>query len=44
MAKVFVSFASKDFALANEVRRWLVDDGHDAFLDRDLDSGILVGD
>jgi WD40 repeat protein len=44
MAKVFVSFASKDFSLADEVRRWLVEDGHDAFLDRDLDNGILAGD
>ena len=44
MARVFVSFASKDAVLADEVHRWLVDDGHDAFLDRDLEDGILVGE
>jgi energy-coupling factor transporter ATP-binding protein EcfA2 len=44
MARVFVSFASKDLPLATEVHRWLADHGHDAFLDRDLHDGILVGD
>ena len=44
MARVFVSHSGKDAALAGEVRRWLVDDGHDVFLDRNLDTGILVGD
>ena len=44
MAKVFVSHASKDAAMAAEVRRWLVDDGHKAFLDQDLSDGILVGE
>ena len=44
MARVFVSHASKDAALAAEVHRWLVDDGHEAFFDQDLSDGILTGD
>src|SRR3954453_13457290 len=44
MAKVFVSHASKDAALASEVRRWLIDDGHKAFLDQDLSDGLVVGE
>ena len=43
MARVFVSHASKDAALAAEVHHWLVDDGHEAFLDYDLSDGLLVG-
>src|SRR4051812_30846642 len=44
MARVFVSHASKDADLAAEVHRWLVDDGHEAFLDQDLSDGILAGE
>src|SRR3954469_7168878 len=44
MARVFVSHSSKDAALAAEVHRWLVDDGHEAFLDQDLADGILAGE
>ena len=44
MARVFVSHSSTDPALAAEVHRWLVDDGHEAFLDQDLYDGIRVGD
>ncbi|SDZ26006.1 WD domain-containing protein, G-beta repeat-containing protein, partial [Geodermatophilus africanus] len=44
MARVLVSHASKDAALAAEVHRWLVDEGHEAFLDRDLADGILAGE
>src|SRR3954447_13614557 len=44
MARVFVSHSGKDAALAGEVHRWLVDDGHEVFLDRDLYDGIRVGD
>jgi hypothetical protein len=33
---VFVSHSSADAALAGEVHRWLVEDGHEAFLDQDL--------
>ena len=44
MARVFVSHASADLALAREVHRWLVDDGHEVFLDHDLRDGIAIGD
>src|SRR5688572_8426796 len=44
MARVFVSLAGKDVALAGQVHRWLVDDGHEVFLDRDLRDGIAVGE
>ncbi|MGR6963201.1 toll/interleukin-1 receptor domain-containing protein [Geodermatophilus sp. URMC 61] len=44
MARVFVSHASKDAALAAEVHRWLVEDGHEPFLDQDLSNGILAGE
>src|SRR3954451_21165459 len=44
MARVFVSHSGKDASLADEVHRWLVDDGHQAFLDQDLYDGIRVGD
>ncbi|MGH3872112.1 MAG: TIR domain-containing protein [Pseudonocardiaceae bacterium] len=44
MAKVFVSHASEDAALAGEVHRWLIDDGHEVFLAQDLRGGIAVGD
>ena len=44
MARVFVSHASTDAALAAEVHRWLVEDRHKAFLDQDLSNGILAGE
>src|SRR3712207_162015 len=44
MARVFVSHASKDAALAAEVHLWLADDGHEVFLDQDLSDGILAGE
>ena len=44
MARVFVSHSSEDGALAGEVHRWLVDDGHEVFLDHDLRDGIVVGE
>ena len=44
MARVFVSHASEDAALADEVHRWLVQDGHEVFLDQDLRDGIVVGE
>jgi hypothetical protein len=42
--KVFISHASEDASAAAELQRWLVDAGHHVFLDRDLRSGIAVGD
>src|SRR3954451_13245236 len=44
MARVFVSHSGKDAALAGEGHRWLVDEGHESFLDQDLYDGIRVGD
>ncbi|MGH3772251.1 MAG: TIR domain-containing protein [Pseudonocardiaceae bacterium] len=44
MARVFVSHASEDAALAGEVHRWLIDDGHEVFLDQDPRDGIAVGE
>jgi hypothetical protein len=44
MARVFVSHASQDLAVAERVHRWLLDDGHQVFLDRSMADGILPGD
>jgi hypothetical protein len=44
MSRVFVSHASRDAALAAEVHRWLIDHGHEAFLDQDLCNGLVVGE
>ncbi len=44
MARVFVSHAGEDLALACDVHRWLIEAGHEAFLDRDLRDGIAVGE
>src|SRR4051794_13716484 len=44
VARVFVSHAGEDAALAGEVHRWLVEDGHEVFLDRDLRDGLVVGE
>jgi biotin carboxylase len=42
VARVFVSHASKDSVLAGEVHRWLVDAGHEVFLDQDPYDGITA--
>jgi len=44
MARVFISHASADAARAGEVHRWLVEDGHEVFLDQDLSDGLVVGE
>ena len=44
MAKVFISHASEDRALAGEVHRWLVEAGHEVFLDQDLRDGVALGE
>ncbi len=44
VARVFVSHASEDRALAGEVHRWLVAAGHEVFLDQDLRDGIALGE
>lgn len=44
MAHVFVSFASPDHEWAGRLHDWLVADGHEVFVDRDLQDGIAVGE
>jgi TIR domain len=44
MARVFISHASEDSELADEVHGWLTHDGHEVFLDYHPDEGIAVGD
>ncbi|MGH3692993.1 MAG: toll/interleukin-1 receptor domain-containing protein [Pseudonocardiaceae bacterium] len=44
MAKVFVSHASEDVALACELHHWLITIGHEVFLDRDVRDGIVLGE
>src|SRR6266540_602062 len=44
MANVFVSHSSRDAAVAGEILDWLVDGGHEVFLDQDLRDGIAVGE
>jgi WD40 repeat protein len=43
VARVFVSHASEDRALAGEVRQWLVEAHHEVFLAQDLRDGVAVG-
>ncbi|MGH3809610.1 MAG: TIR domain-containing protein, partial [Pseudonocardiaceae bacterium] len=44
MARVFVSHASEDIAVAREIHQWLVEGGHEVFLDQDPHDGIAVGE
>jgi hypothetical protein len=44
MAKVFVSHAGADLALASEFHDWLIDQGHHVFLDQDLIHGMNAGE
>ncbi len=44
MARVFVSHASEDLALACEMHQWLTETGHEVFLDRDVRDGIALGE
>ncbi len=44
MARVFISHASADLALAVELCDWLRVDNHDVFLDREPDTGLRVGE
>ncbi|MGH3755720.1 MAG: TIR domain-containing protein, partial [Pseudonocardiaceae bacterium] len=43
-ARVFVSYASEELALAREVHGWLAEAGHEVFLDQDPRDGIAVGE
>ena len=44
VARVFVSHASEDQALAGELHDWLDDEGHEVFLAEDLRHGIAPGE
>jgi hypothetical protein len=44
MATVFVSHASANGSLAEEMRSWLRSEGHVRFLDRDPHNGLTVGE
>ncbi|MGH3826516.1 MAG: TIR domain-containing protein [Pseudonocardiaceae bacterium] len=44
MARVFISYATPDRAVADEVSGWLRAAGHEAFLDYDLRDGIGAGE
>jgi hypothetical protein len=44
VARIFVSHASEDRECAGQLHQWLVGEGHEVFLDRDLRDGIPVGD
>ncbi|MGH3719564.1 MAG: TIR domain-containing protein [Pseudonocardiaceae bacterium] len=44
MTHVFISYATPDRAIADEVSEWLQAAGHEPFLDHDLRDGISVGE
>ncbi|MGB8201399.1 MAG: TIR domain-containing protein, partial [Pseudonocardiaceae bacterium] len=44
MAHIFISYATPDRAVADEVSQWLRAAGHEPFLDHDLRDGIGVGE
>ena len=44
MARVFVSHASEDHLVAAQLHQWLVDNGHDVFLDQDPRDGTALGE
>jgi TIR domain len=44
MARVFISYASEDHECADQLHRWLVAEGHEAFLDHNPRDGIVVGE
>ncbi|MGH3697391.1 MAG: toll/interleukin-1 receptor domain-containing protein [Pseudonocardiaceae bacterium] len=44
MARVFISYAREDLALAHDVHGWLDQAGHEVFFDQDPQQGIAVGE
>jgi hypothetical protein len=44
VAQIFISYATPDQAIADEVAGWLQAAGHEPFLDHDLHDGISVGE
>ncbi|MGH3971994.1 MAG: TIR domain-containing protein [Pseudonocardiaceae bacterium] len=43
MARVFLSHAGEDQKPTDDVHEWLLDGGHEVFLDRDMRNGIALG-
>jgi YVTN family beta-propeller protein len=44
VARIFISYATPDRAIADEVSSWLRAAGHEPFLDHELQDGISVGE
>jgi WD40 repeat protein len=44
VARVFLSYASEDIGVADEMRRWLQGDHHEVFLAQHVDLGIAAGE
>lgn len=44
MARIFISYATLDRVIADEVSGWLQAAGHETFLAHDLRNGISVGE
>jgi hypothetical protein len=44
VARIFISYATPDWAIADEVSEWLRAAGHKPFLGNDLRNGISVGE
>jgi hypothetical protein len=44
VARVFISHASDDGGVAGQLHDWLLDDGHEVFLAKDLRGGIALGE
>ncbi|MGH3831857.1 MAG: toll/interleukin-1 receptor domain-containing protein [Pseudonocardiaceae bacterium] len=44
VAKVFLSHASGEVALTDEVHRWLIEEGHEVFQHQHPRDGILTGE
>jgi hypothetical protein len=44
VARIFISYATPDRAIAEEVSGWLRAAGHEPFLGHDLRNGISVGE
>ncbi|MGH3711567.1 MAG: TIR domain-containing protein, partial [Pseudonocardiaceae bacterium] len=44
MARIFISYATQDRAIADEVASWLEEDGHEWFLSHNLRNGVNIGE
>ena len=43
MANVFISHTGADIGWAEQIRQWLLEDGHKVFLDSDQGDGVVQG-